>query len=184
MLGSTAYDSLSGQARWYGFVQSAAVPAVVLETLGLLGMCLVIAGSLGVAAAASARLAGIPARGLTSQFAPSLVPIAAGYVVAHYWALFVYAGQLTAVRLSDPLGIGADWLGTGGLQPSTTLIEPTLTASIQVAAIVTGHVLGVVLAHERAVALFSRRVAVLGQLPLLLLMVGYTCAGLLLLYSS
>lgn len=184
MLGSTAYDALSGQARWYGFVQSSAVPATVLETLGLLGMCLLVMAALALAAAASARLASLPFRGLTSQFAPSLVPIAAGYVVAHYWALFVYAGQLTFVRLSDPLGIGADWLGTGRLQPGTALIEPTLTATIQVVAIVTGHVMGVVLAHERAVTLFDRRVAVLGQLPLLLLMVGYTCGGLLLLYSS
>ena len=184
MLGSTAYDALSGQPRWYGFVQSSVVPSTVLETLGLLGMCLLVAGALGVAAAVSARLAGLPVRGLTSRFAPSLVPIAAGYVVAHYWALFVYAGQLTLVRLSDPLGIGANWLGTGRLQPGTALIEPTLTATIQVLAIVTGHVLGVVLAHERAVTLFPRRVAVLGQVPLLVLMVVYTCGGLLLLYSS
>ncbi len=48
----------------------------------------------------------------------------------------------------------------------------------------TGHVLGVVLAHERAVTLFNRRVAVLGQLPLLVLMVAYTCGGLYLLFSS
>jgi len=184
MLGSTAYDALSGQPRWYGFVQSAAVPATLLETLGLLGMCLVVAGALALAAAVSARLAGLPFRGLTRQFAPSLVPIAAGYVIAHYWALLVYAGQLTLVRLTDPLGIGANWLGTAGLTPGTRLIEPTLTATIQVVAIVTGHILGVVLAHERAVALFDRRVAVLGQLPLLVLMVGYTCGGLLLLYSS
>jgi hypothetical protein len=53
-----------------------------------------------------------------------------------------------------------------------------------VVAIVTGHVLGIVLAHERAVTLFDRRVAVLGQLPLLVLMVGYTCGGLYLLFSS
>lgn len=184
MLGSTAYDALSGQSRWYAFVQSSVAPATLLETLGLAGMCLLIAGALALAAAVSARLAEVPVRGLTAQFAPSLVPIAAGYVVAHYWALFVYAGQLTWVRLSDPLGIGANWLGTAHLVPATALIQPTLTAVIQVVAIVTGHVLGVVLAHERAVTLFDRRVAVLGQLPLLVLMVGYTCGGLFLLYSS
>jgi hypothetical protein len=55
---------------------------------------------------------------------------------------------------------------------------------IQVVAIVTGHVMGVVLAHERAVTLFERRVAVIGQVPLLVLMVGYTIGGLLLLFSS
>src|SRR4029079_17175967 len=84
-------------------------------TAGLLGMCLVVALSLHLAAAVSARLAGIPVRGVAAQFAPSLLPIAAGYVVAHYWSLVVFEGQTTLIRLSDPLGIGANWLGTGGV---------------------------------------------------------------------
>jgi hypothetical protein len=144
----------------------------------------VVALLLWVAAQVSARLAGVPARGLAGRFAPSLVPIAAGYLVAHYWSLWVYEGQNALIRLSDPLGTGADLLGTGHLTPNAALIQPTLVATIQVVAIVTGHVLGVVLAHERAVTLFDRRVAVLGQLPLLVLMVGYTCGGLYLLFSS
>jgi hypothetical protein len=132
----------------------------------------------------SARLAGIPVRGLAAQFAPSLLPIAAGYLVAHYWSLLIFEGQNTLIRLSDPLGIGANWLGTGELTANADLLQPTLVATIQVVAIVTGHVLGVVLAHERAVTLFDRRVAVIGQVPLLVLMVGYTVGGLLLLFST
>jgi hypothetical protein len=38
-------------------------------------------------------------------------------------------------------------------------------------------------AHERAVTLFPRRVAVTGQVPLLVLMVLYTVGGLTLLFS-
>ena len=184
MLGSTAYDGFSSEPRWYTFVQSSALPSELLMTAGLLGMCLVVALSLHLAAALSARLAGIPVRGLAGQFAPSLLPIAAGYVVAHYWSLWIFEGQNAWIKLSDPLGIGANWLGTAGLTPNAALLQPTLVATIQVVAIVTGHVLGVVLAHERAVTLFERRVAVVGQVPLLALMVGYTCGGLLLLFSS
>jgi len=184
MLGSTAYDGFSSEQRWYVYVQESALAPEVLQTAGLLGMCVVVALSLWVAAAVSARLAGMPVRGLAGQFAPSLLPIAAGYVVAHYWSLWVFEGQRTWVRLSDPLGTGANWLGTGGLEPSTALLDPNLVALIQVLAIVTGHVMGVVLAHERAVTLFDRRVAVIGQVPLLVLMVGYTCGGLYLLFSS
>ncbi len=55
---------------------------------------------------------------------------------------------------------------------------------MQVTSIVAGHVLGVVLAHDRAVRLFPRRRAVAGQLPLLALMVAYTCGGLLLLFAA
>ena len=59
-----------------------------------------------------------------------------------------------------------------------------LVAGVQVVAVVIGHVLGVVLAHDRAVRLLAARVRVVGQLPLLVLMVGYTVGGLTLLFSS
>ena len=121
---------------------------------------------------------------MPAAFAHSLVPIALGYVVAHYWSLLVLEGQNAFVHLSDPLGNGSDWLGLADHRPSTALLEPTLVATVQVAAVVTGHVLGVVLAHDRAVRLFPHRRAVLGQLPLLLLMVVYTVGGLTLLFSA
>lgn len=184
MLGTTAYDGFSGETRWYTFVQSSNVPARVLETAGLMAMCLVVAGSLAVAAALSARLSGISARGIATAFAPSLLPIAAGYLIAHYWSLWVWEGTHGLAVMSDPLGIGANWLGTAGLGASPALIAPGLVAGIQVVSIISGHVLGVVLAHERAISLFPRRAAVLGQVPLLALMVVYTVGGLSLLFSS
>ena len=183
MLGSTAYDGFSGETRWYSFVQTRSVPRL-WETGALLGLCLVVAASLALAAALSARLAGVSPRGVTSAFAPSLVPIAAGYLVAHYWSLWVWEGTNGLAKFSDPLGTGADWLGTAGVHPSGALIAPGLVAGIQVVAIITGHVLGVVVAHERALTLFPRRAAVVGQVPLLVLMVLYTVGGLTLLFSS
>ncbi len=107
-----------------------------------------------------------------------------GYVVAHYWSLLVLVGQQTVIQLSDPLGTGADWLGIGGRGVDTSLAASTLTAVIQVTAVVTGHVLGVVLAHDRAVRLLPRRRAIVGQVPLLVLMVVYTVGGLTLLFAS
>lgn len=183
MLGSTAYDGFSSETWWFTFVQSSDLPAQLWETLALLAMCLIVAGSLAVAAGVSALLAGRPVNGLATAFAPSLVPIAAGYLVAHYWSLWAFEGTNGLARMSDPLGIGANWLGTAGLEPAHALIAPTVVATIQVVAIITGHLLGVVLAHERAVSLFERRVAVSGQVPLLVLMVLYTVGGLTLLFS-
>lgn len=183
MLGGTAYDGFSGETWWYTFVQSSALPARLWETATLLAICLVVAGSLYAAAALSASLAHVPLRGVATRFAPSLLPIAAGYLVAHYWSLWVFEGVNGLARLSDPLGTGANWLGTAGVKPSYALIEPTLVATIQMVSIVTGHLLGVVLAHERAVTLFPRRAAVIGQIPLLVLMVFYTVGGLTLLFS-
>lgn len=183
LLGSTAYDGFSGESRWYAFVQARSLPRL-WETAGLVGVCLVVAGSLALAAAVSARLARVALRGVATAFAPSLLPIAAGYLVAHYWSLWAWTGTTGLAQFSDPLGTGANWLGTAGLTPAAWLIAPSLVATIQVVAIVTGHVLGVVLAHERALTLFPRRAAVAGQVPLLVLMVGYTVGGLTLLFSA
>ena len=184
MLGTTAYDGFSGETRWYSFVQSSSIPASVWETVALVSFTLIVAASLYAAAVLSARLAGVSVRGVATAFAPSLIPIAAGYLVAHYWSLWVWEGTNGLAKMSDPLGTGANWLGTAGVSPSASLIAPGLVAGIQVVAIITGHVLGVVAAHERAVSLFPRRAAVLGQVPLLVLMVGYTVGGLTLLFSS
>jgi hypothetical protein len=104
--------------------------------------------------------------------------------VAHYYTLFVLEGQRGLAKLGDPLSTGADWFGLDDLTPNPAPINPTLVASVQVLAVVIGHVVGVVLAHDRAVRLFPRRAAVLGQLPLLVLMVTLTCTGLILLFAS
>ena len=110
---------------------------------------------------------------------------AVGYVVAHYLTLLVLEGQNTLVLLSDPLGTGADWLGTGDRLVDRSLAnQPTLVATLQVSAVVVGHVLGIVSAHDRSVRLFPRRAALVGQLPLLAVMVLYTIGGLLLLFAG
>jgi hypothetical protein len=61
--------------------------------------------------------------------------------------------------------------------------HPTVIALIQLIAIVTGHILGIVCAHELAVRLLPAEHALAGQLPMRVVMIGYTCAGLLLLFS-
>ncbi len=85
--------------------------------------------------------------------------------------------------LSDPLGSGSDLLGTAGRSPAVGLIEPTLVATVQAVSIVVGHLLGVLAAHERAVTVLDRRAAVVGQVPLMVVMLGYTLVGLTLLFT-
>lgn len=183
MLGTTAYDGASSSLTWFAFVQSSRSPALV-QTLGLLAVVAIVGLLFAAAAALAGRVAGADPRQMPRAFAHSVVPIALGYVVAHYWSLLVLEGQNAVLRLSDPLGTGADLFGVGDREPSTALLQPTLVATVQVVAIVVGHLLGVVLAHDRAVRRFDRRRALVGQLPLLVLMVGYTCGGLFLLFSG
>lgn len=186
LLGGTAYDSVTGSPSWQGFVQQTASPTLA-GTLALLAVCALVgavflAGALGTAVVTP--WVRTPPHQLPGELAHTLVPIVAGYFLAHYYSLLVLVGQETLVRLADPLGTGADWLGTGDLVVDSTLVTPTGVAVLQVAAIVTGHVLGVVAAHDRAMRLLPLRTAVLGQVPLLLLMVAYTVGGLVLLFAA
>jgi hypothetical protein len=184
LLGSTAYDSLAGSPRWATVLQEGPFSAEVTGTLGLLAMVTLVTAAFTGAAALSGRGGALPPLKAAAELAHSIVPIVMGYVVAHYWSLFVLIGQQTVIQLSDPLGRGSNWLGTGNRGIDGTLAEPGLVAVIQVVAVVTGHVLGVVLAHDRAVKLLPRRHAVIGQIPLLVLMVGYTVGGLSLLFAA
>jgi hypothetical protein len=184
LLGSTAYDGLSTAPYWFNVLQGGAASPTVIGTLGLIGMILLVAVTYVAATASAGYLGHVRPAGLPGEFAHSIVPIALGYTVAHYYSLFVIEGQLALVQLSDPLGTGANLLGTAGLAVRTSWITPTSVATIQVVAVVAGHILGVVLAHDRAVRLFPRRQALAGQLPLLVVMVGYTIGGLLLLFAA
>jgi hypothetical protein len=186
MLGGTAYDGFSANLSWATFVQSSPVPSALLRTATLLAFFGLVAVTIWMASAVSMKLAGEPlARSFTfvSDIAPSLVPIAGGYVIAHYWSLWVYQGQYAWRLLTDPLGTGADLLGTADLRPNDLLIQPTLVATIQAVSIVVGHLLGVLAAHERAITVLERRVAVIGQIPLMVVMVFYTLGGLTILFA-
>ncbi len=113
------------------------------------------------------------------DFLLSLVPIAFVYVVAHYFSLFVIQGQFAIPLLSDPLGKGWDLLGTADVVPDLAAISPTTTWYVQVGALVAGHVAGLALAHDRAVAIFPERSnALRSQYAMLSLMVLYTVGGL------
>ena len=108
-----------------------------------------------------------------------------GYLVAHYFRYAFEVGQATLIYASDPLGTGRDLLGTGDASVNYGLsYHPTLLATIKVSAVVLGHVLGVVAAHDRAVRLLPRRHQLTGQLSLLVAMVMFTAGGLYLLFAG
>ncbi|MEV6983991.1 hypothetical protein AB0M95_22415 [Sphaerisporangium sp. NPDC051017] len=184
LLGSTMYDSLSNAPFWVRFVQESPLPPVVTGTAGLVAVIgLVLAAYLGATALAS-RWGGVERGTMAGELAHSIVPIAVGYLIAHYFTLLLLEGQRTLALLSDPLVIGTNWFGTAGWEVSAVGTSPAGIAMLQVTVIVVGHVIGTVLAHDRALALFPRRTAVMGQIPLLVLMVTYTVGGLLLLFAA
>ena len=185
LFGSTAFDSFRDSARWVTFVQGSSLPSLLLNNLALLAFCVVV----GLVFAVGCMLTGVGdgqrRTALPNRFAHSVVPIIVGYIVAHYLSYFVETGQDTLIKASDPLGTGANLLGTGDWSINYWLsYHPTLLASVKVLAVVLGHVVGVVAAHDRAVRVLPPRHQLTGQLPLLVAMVLFTVGGLYLLFAS
>ena len=174
-LGSTAFDGFSRTGTWLKVVQAPGRSPTLFGTLGLVAALLVVT----ITYVAATTPVG---RDGPNRFAPSMLPIAIGYVVAHYFSLFIFEGQHTVQLLSDPLGNGSNLLGTGDGTVNYTFISVGTIAAVRALAVVVGHVLAVVLAHDRALEDAPRGGAALGvQLPLLVTMVGYTLAALLVL---
>jgi hypothetical protein len=147
-------------------------------------MILIVLGSFSLAAAWMGRYGDRPAAAYPRLMVPSVVPIVIGYAIAHYATLLIVEGQRTAINWSDPLGRGWNVFGSAEMGVNAAIFNhPTAIALIQLVAIVAGHILGIVCAHELAVRLLPAEHALAGQLPMLAVMVGYTCAGLLLLFS-
>jgi hypothetical protein len=90
--------------------------------------------------------------------------------------------QYFAIYVSDPFGFGWNLVGTADVEVSLAPLAPKTIWYAQVAALVIGHVAGLVVAHDKAVELFaSPRKAAISQYAMLALMVVYTIAGLWLL---
>ncbi|MEU4101171.1 hypothetical protein AB0F16_11340 [Streptomyces tanashiensis] len=167
LLGSTAYDGLSDNPRWITTLQTSSLGPVPTATLGLLATVALAAACYGLCAGALRLMNPGLTTPLTS-FAHSLLPIALGYLVAHYFSLIVTEGPRTVIMAA----------GTDNAPSPAPPLGPEGLAALQVAAIVTGHVLGVVAAHDRSVRLFPPARAVAGQLPLFVLMIAYTLGGI------
>jgi hypothetical protein len=112
-------------------------------------------------------------------FVLSLVPIAIAYHLAHYFTYLLIQGQLLVRLASDPLGFGWNLFGTARYRPDIGLVGARAVWYTAVVAIVLGHVIAVYVAHVVALREFrDRRAALRSQLPMLVLMVGYTVVSL------
>jgi hypothetical protein len=124
-------------------------------------------------------------RDLARQFAPSLIPIALAYLVAHYFSQMAYQGQAAGQLASDPAGKGWDVFGTAGGTIDYTVVSANGIWYVQVGALVIGHVAGLVLAHDRALVVFKDpQRATRSQYWMLAVMVSFTSLGLWLLSAA
>ncbi len=197
MIGTVTYDGLSSGQVWkdvqkaldglwepLGLSVDAGLTASA--TLGMLAAVALVAAfyRLGVSGMRSVG-GGLDTDRLARAFVHSLVPIALVYVAAHYLTLLVFQGQATWFLMSDPLGRGWDLFGTASASIDYGVLSQNLTWYLQVGFVVVGHVCGLALAHDRALALYgaSRR-AVRSQYWMLSVMVGFTTLALWLLAQA
>jgi hypothetical protein len=151
----------------------------LLLALGMVTAIYVI-GVIGVRA-----IDGRPTVTVARSFVHALVPIAAVYVLAHYFSLLAYNGQSIAFLSSDPLGKGWDLFGTAGGTINYAIIGATVIWYVQVGVLVVGHTSGLVLSHDRALATYgTARSATASQYWMLAVMVAFTTLGLFLLSQA
>lgn len=185
VLGVTSFDGLSRTALWAGVVGIRTGWATApINTIGLLVMVGIALLAYELAMQRAEKVVDVPQSELVEVFAHSLVPIALGYAVAHYFSLLAFDGQLLVAFASDPFRLGWDLFGTASNPIDFTAVSTVTIAFVQVASITLGHVAGVVIAHDRAVARFPVEQASRSQYPLLAAMVLYTVGGLMLLLGA
>jgi hypothetical protein len=194
LLGSTAFDSFSSSVTWRNFADPLTktihgVPVTTsssaLRTLGLLVFIAVVATTFSLAARASGGVDREERHALPGQMAHSLIPIVVGYIFAHYLSYLVERGQQAVFALADPLSRGWNLLGLAHLHVAYVLsLHPTVLAVIKVTCVVTGHIVAVIAAHDKALRLLPAGHQLTGQLTMMLVMVGYTFTGLYLLFSA
>jgi hypothetical protein len=189
LFGSTAFDSFKDTISWMRFVDDLGVNATFTNSVALLAFCLLV----GVTFTAAAMSTGVERSGpravrrtaLPDLLAHSVIPIIVGYMTAHYLSYLVEQGQSTLIQLSDPMVRGDNLLGTANWSVNYWLsFHPTLLAVVKVLAVVAGHVVGVITAHDRALRLLPARHHVTGQIGMLVVMVAYTASGLYLLMGA
>jgi len=183
MLGSVAFDGFSRTSFWQDrlFRIDSQSLAIGFNLLGLVVAVSIVAGAYVAASEIARRIAGRGGR-LEPAFIGSLIPIALAYVVAHYLTLLLIQGQLAIPLASDPFGYGWDLFGTLDFRVNVQPLTADQIWWAQTGALVLGHVLGLMIAHDKALALFgSTKVALRTQYAMLGLMVLYTVGGLWLL---
>ena len=197
MIGTTSFDGFSQGAAWRELARSLQTPlgdlgfgvqasTQIIGTIGLLAMVGFISGLYRLGAAGMHDVdRRHPTGELTRRFAHTLVPISLAYVVAHYFSLLAYQGQAMDYLVSDPLGTGANYFGTASAGIDYSWITVTGIWYVQVGALVLGHVAGLALAHDRALATYDEpRAATRSQYWMLAVMVAFTSLGLWLLSAT
>ena len=131
------FDGLSQTNVWFDAFGAASVASTTIQ-LAIFATAIVIVALL------ASRVAGRAAIGA------GLVPIAVGYILAHYLTFLLIDGQRIILVFDDPLSLGNHFLGLAGWEPSGAWLPPPLVWGAMLASVVGGHMVGAVAGHASA----------------------------------
>ncbi|QLG63979.1 hypothetical protein HUG12_04030 [Halorarum salinum] len=175
LLWATTFDGLVSTPPWAavaGPLVEAGVPSALLSLVALAAGFGLFYAALVAASRRSRRTADtyVTAGHLRRTLAPSLVPIAAGYHLAHYLGYFLGLAPALLVALANPLG---------GAGTPPTLLLPEWFGALRLSFIVLGHLAAVGVAHVVAFETFPGRLQpIRSQFPFIVIMIAYTVTSM------
>jgi hypothetical protein len=196
MIGNVMFDGASEGKPWVSIAPeiqelffelgfSLSTSFQLTASLGMLIALAIVAGIYAIGVAGVHAIDHRPTVMIARAFVHSLIPIAAVYVLAHYFSLLAFNGQAIAFLSSDPLGRGWDLFGTAGGSIDYGVVGAGAIWYVQVGVLVAGHVCGLLLSHDRALALYGKaQAATTSQYWMLAVMVAFTTFGLFLLSQA
>jgi hypothetical protein len=189
LLSTVLYDGLLNTPGWT--VLENAVAALVrspgefelmaVRSAGLVAFWLLFLGAYTLIAAMMSAAAGggHSPREIAQNFASTLIPIAIGYHLAHYFVFLLVQGQYIIPLISDPFGWAWNLFGTAGYRVDIAVIGARFAWYTAVTSVLIGHIISVYLAHRVTMRQFeSRRATLRSQVPLTSLMVVFTFISL------
>ena len=168
MIGSTSFDGFSQTSSWTNLLADVRsrladeslrvvdLATTLTNVAGLAFFVLLVVVTYFAAIAVAQRLVRAP-RSLTSDFLLALVPIAFAYVLAHYFSYFLIRGQFAIQLILGPVGPGLGPVRTADFAPNLAIVSPQTVWYVKCVALTAGHVAGLAIAHDRAVAMFEDR---------------------------
>lgn len=193
-LATISFDGFSHTFYWISFIglnplEFVGRSAVVWQsTIGIIGSFAVLSAIFFGCVWAGLKLAAseVSLADAAGRLVYSIVPISLAFHAAHYLTYLMVEGQYSAIAASDPFSLGWNLFGTANWQVTTSFFFDYESVrsiwNIQTAAIVIGHIIGILTAHLIAIQLFKDNAkAIRSQMALAIFMVFYTAFGLWLL---
>lgn len=175
LLWATTYDGLVTTSAWAAVTRTVVgwgVPPLLVYLTTMVGGFAAFYGAYRYAAR-KARDTGdtyVTGRFIERWFAPSLVPIAVGYHLAHYLSYFITLAPLLAAAVANPFAAPAD---------PVVLALPGWFGVVQLGFVFVGHLFAVWVAHSLAFELFPGVLKpIRSQYPFVVAMMLYTMVSM------